>query len=341
MRDRQLDIYRALLMLYIPCIGHNAYWLGNVVEPYLSFVLFVIPQVFFVSGAALSLHETKRGIWTTIVNRFKRIVAPFYIYAAVMLGVIGVFSTLFLKGTMFFRLLPFDIMAYTWRDVLDVILCLNIPHCPYMAHLWFIPLYLVLSCTFPLQVKLMKRVNRYVYLAICVILFLLAQGFTHISFLRELLCYNVFLVAGYLFYKRDNEALTALIGVGAAALLIANQYLLGGHFCTMQSHKFPPDWVYFTYNVMMLCLLSLFFRRATLSYNKIFRIWNERGYNIYLYQSLSLWIVYGVHQTGIFNSSSMMVNFFVDAILIFLLSTAISYVAYPLEKWVMRRLGLS
>ena len=340
MRDRQLDIYRALLMLHIPCIGHNAYWLGNGVEPYISFILFVIPQVFFVSGAALSLHESGRGILSTIYSRFKRIVVPFYIYAAVMLGVIGVLSTLLLKGTIYFRLLPFDIMAYTWSDVLDVILCRYIPHCPFMGHLWFIPLYLVLSCTFPLQVKLMKLVHRHVYLGICLILFLLAQGFTQISFLRELLCYNVFMVAGYLYYKRDNEAVTALIGVGAAALLLANEFLLGGSFCPIQGHKFPPDWVYFTYNVMMLCLLSLVLRRFTLPYNKIFRIWNEQGYTIYLYQSLSLWIVYGVHQTGIFDSSSHLVNYTVDGILIFLLSMAISSVAYPLEKWVMRKLRL-
>lgn len=289
----------------------------------------------------MSLHKSKRGIWSTIVNRFKRIVVPFYIYAAVMLGVIGGLSTLFLKGTEFFRLLPFDVMAYTWRDALDVLLCLDLPHCPYMTHLWFLPLYLVLSCTFPLQVKLMNHINRHVYQATCVILFLLAQGFTQISFLRELLCYNVFLVAGYLYYKRDNEAITAIIGVGAAALLLANEFLLGGHFCPIQGHKFPPDWIYFTYNVMMLCLLSLLFRRVTLPYNKIFRIWNERGYTIYLYQSFALWIVYGIHQTGIFDSSLLWVNFLVDAILIFFISTAISYLAYPFEKWVMRHLRLA
>ena len=341
MRDRQLDIYRALLMLYITCIAHNAYWLGNGTEPFLSIILFVIPQVFFVSGAALSLHKSTRSIWSTIINRFKRIVVPFYIYAAVMLGGIGVLSTLLLKGTEFFRLLPFDILAYTWRDALDVLLCLDLPHCPFMAHLWFIPLYLVLSCTFPLQIKLMEHINRYIYLAASVIIFLLAQGFTHISFLRELLCYNAFMVAGYLFYKRDNQVLTALLGVGAAVLLLANEFVLGGHFCPIQDHKFPPDWVYFTYNVMMLCLLSLVLRRITLPYNKVFKIWNERGYTIYLYQSLGLWFVYGIHQTGLFNSSSNVVNFIVDGLLVFALLTAMSRPAYSLERWVMRHLPSS
>ena len=92
---------------------------------------------------------------------------------------------------------------------------------------------------------------------------------------------------------------------------------------------------------MILCFLSLVFRRITFPYNTIFRIWNERGYTIYLYQSLVLWFVYGLHQTGLIKCSIMPVNFILDLVLVFILSTALSYVTYPLEKWVMRKVGLS
>lgn len=341
MRDRQLDIYRALLMMHIPCVAHNAYWLGNAVEPYRSFVLLLIAQAFFISGSAMSLRKSKITLWGIFVNRFKRSIAPFYIYAAVMLGGIGVLSTLLLKGTKYFRLLPFDVTAYSWQDVLDVILCWDLPHCPFMAHLWFIPVYIILYCSLALQTKVMKYFNRYVYLAMCVVLFLLVQGFTNLSFLRELLCYNVFTVTGYLFYKRDKERITAIIGFSALALILANEFIFGGHFVPLQDHKFPPDWIYLSYCVMILSFLSLVFRRITFPYNTIFRIWNERGYTIYLYQSLVLWFVYGLHQTGLIKCSIMPVNFILDLVLVFVLSTALSYVTYPFEKWVMRKAGLA
>ena len=328
-------------MMHIPCVAHNAYWLGNAVEPYRSFVLLLIAQAFFISGSAMSLRKSKPGLWGIFVNRFKRSIAPFYIYAAVMLGVVAVLSTLLLKGTPHFNLMPFEISAYTWRDAVDVILCWDIPHCPFMAHLWFIPIYIILYCSLSLQIKLMKHFNRYVYVAICFALFMIAQAVTDISFLRELLCYNVFTVTGYLFYKRDSEKVTTLIGVSALALILANEFLLGGHFVPLQDHKFPPDWIYLLYCVMLLCFLSLFFRRVTLPYNTIFRIWNERGYTIYLYQSLVLWLVYDMHQLGFLNTPYMVLNFIIDGILVFGLSTALSCVTYPLEKWVMRKVGLA
>lgn len=340
MRDLQLDNCRGLLMIYIICFGHAMYWLEDGVEPYLSLTLCAIPAVFFIAGAAVQVTKTKRGLGATIYNRAKRIVAPFYIYALVMLAM-GVVATLTLKGGDHFRLLPFDVSAYQWKDILPIILCSDIPHYPFMAHLWFVPLYFILSSTFCLQVRLIQHVNKHVYMAACILLFVAAQAFTDLMLLRELLCYNIFLVAGYLYYKRLKSNTLMIIAAVGAVLLLANSFVLGGHFCPMQEHKFPPDWVYVTYNVFAVSVFCLFFRYVTLPHSSILKIWNERGYTIYLYHSLVLWIVYVIHQVGYLNFQSLLLRTVIDITLVFLMSTALSFITYPFEKMLMRKLHLT
>ena len=336
MRDTQLDIYRALLMMYIPCVIHVMYWLGNGSEPYLSLLLVEMPLVFFLSGAAFSVSRSRRGLWSTFLNRVKRVVLPYYIYAAVLLA-IGLVVTLLCTKMGRFTSWPIDITRYDWKDVAAVLLCHNIPQFPFIWHLWFIPPYLILSCTFPLQTKLMQKMNAWLYLAICLALFLIAQALTSISLLRQVLCYNVFMVGGYLFYRKLNSTKIALAGAAALALVLVGVWGLGADFCPMQGHKFPPDWMFVLYNLFVLCLIALVVSRFTISNNRFFRIWSERGYNIYLYQSVVFAIVH-VLRLKTYCDLSVPVRTLLDAGMVLILSTGLSYLTYPVERFVMKKL---
>ena len=336
MRDTQLDIYRALLMMYIPCVIHVMYWLGNGSEPYLSLLLVEMPLVFFLSGAAFSVSRSRRGLWPTFLNRVKRVVLPYYIYAAVLLA-IGLVVTLLCAKVGRFTSWPIDITRYGWKDVAAVLLCHNIPQFPFIWHLWFIPPYLILSCTFPLQTKLMQKTNAWLYLAICLALFLIAQALTSISLLRQVLCYNVFMVSGYLFYRKLNSTAIALAGAAALAIVLVGVWGLGVDFCPMQGHKFPPDWMFVMYNLFVLCLIALVVSRFTISNNRFFRIWSERGYNIYLYQSVVFAIVHVLRQKTYCDLSAP-VRALLDAGMVLLLSTGLSYLTYPVERFVMKKL---
>ena len=340
MRDEQLDIYRGLTMIYILCIGHGLYWLRNASEPVLSIILFVIPIVFFIAGAAISLRKSNRGLWATVLNRINRVAIPYYIYAIIMVA-IGLLATLFLRGTDYFRLMPFDISGYGWREVKDILLFQKIINCPFAAHIWFVPLYLVLSCTFPLQERLMKHINKHVYILVCILLFLAAQAFTHLSFLRELLCYNIFMVAGYLYYRRIKAWVVAMVAVAAASALAIYMFACGGLICPMQGHKFPPDWIYPTYSMMVISLISLVLWRIKLPNNRILQLWNRRGYTIYLYQNIVFWIVMVLHQEGVINLPLSPVRTLLDSLLIFLLATALSFLTDPLERFVLHKLKLT
>lgn len=339
MRDTQLDIYRALLMMFIPCVIHVMYWLGDGREPFMSLLLVEMPLVFFLSGAAFSVSKSRRGLWATFINRVKRVVLPYYIYAVVLL-IVGIFFTLALKATGRPQIFSIDLSRYGWKDIAAILLCHDIPQFPFIWHLWFIPPYLILSCTFPLQVKLMEKLNSWAYLAICLALFFIAQCFTGISLLRQVLCYNIFMVCGYLFYRKMKTATIAMGGAVALVAVLVGVLLLGVGFCPMQSHKFPPDWLFVVYNVLVLCVIALVFSRVKIKNNRIFRIWSERGYNIYLYQSVVFAIVHILRQKTYYDMSTPMVRTLLDAGIVFLLSTGLSFLTYPVEKFVMKKLRI-
>lgn len=305
----------------------------------MSIMLFAMPSVFFISGASLSVSKSNRGTWETVKNRFKRVVAPYYIYALVLI-LTGIISSLVLNWVGLSRHAFFDITQYDGEDYLNVLLAKYIPQFSFIWHLWFIPPYLILSCTFPLQVKLMRKINRIVYFAVCLGLFLIVQALPDLTLLKQVLCFNIFMVAGYLFYKQTNTRTRALTGLISLAIILAYLFLLGGNFCPMQDHKFPPDWVYVVYSLFAISALSLVLGNINLKYNLVFKIWNERGYNIYLYQSVVYTIVSILRQKMPLDLPLPGLRLLLDASLVFLLSTALSYLTYPLERWVMKKLKL-
>lgn len=339
MRDRQLDIYRALLMMYIPCVIHVMYWLGDGSEPWLSLLLVEMPLIFFVAGASLSVSRAKRGLWETVINRLKRVVVPYYIYAAVLLC-FGIIATLALKAMGLSHLFALDLSQYGIKDVASILLCHDIPQFPFIWHLWFIPIYMILSCTFPLQVKLMEKTGKWSYIMACVLLFCATLFIKDISLVKQVLCYNIFMVAGYLFYKKAKPSTTAVAGVIALAIVLVGVFLAGVSFCPMQGHKFPPDWLFVAYNIFVLSLVSLALSRIALRGNCLLSIWSERGYNIYLYQSVVFTIVHLVRQKTYADIPAPLVRATLDACMVFVLSTGLSCITYPLERIVMKIMRL-
>lgn len=84
-RDRQLDIYRSISMIYILCVIHVVYWLWIGSEPLKSILLIEMPIIFFISGAAARLsYKDNRKFGDVLLSRFKRVLVPYYIYALVV-----------------------------------------------------------------------------------------------------------------------------------------------------------------------------------------------------------------------------------------------------------------
>lgn len=335
MRDSQLDNYRGLMMMYV-LFGHASYWMFDLEEPYLSFVLFAMAQVFFISGASLTVSVPRHGLLDTVVGRLWRVVVPFYIYASVILVVFFLAGAL-MGDTSRFGFMPLRLGDYGWRDVLSIILCSDVPQVPYNSHLWFLAPYLAVSCIFPLEQWLMRRFpSRHLYMVFCIALFLLSQSVVENELLREVLCYNVFMVAGYLYYRRCKMWTRVLAGLAAGTVLAAYVLLLGGHFCPMQGHKFPPDWVFMMYGFFALCLLSVVLGCVKIPANRFLRLWSERSYTIYLYQSVVFVVVENIRQLTYARIPHSLVWVVGDTVLAILLSTLLSFVTYPIEKTVCK-----
>lgn len=67
-RDSQLDLYRALIMIYIVCWIHGIYWFDTANDVVKSISLFEMPIIFFIAGASQKLSKPK-GVVQTIRNR--------------------------------------------------------------------------------------------------------------------------------------------------------------------------------------------------------------------------------------------------------------------------------
>ena len=330
MRDTQLDIYRALTMMYIVCIIHVLYWFRMGGEPFKSIALFEMSVVFFISGASLSIKKTERGFFATLWNRIKRVLLPYYLYAFVLLtlGALWLLAKEGMHANLSYRLLFIKMILF----------CEDIPRFPYIWHLWFILPYLILSCTFGVQIKLMKHMPLWLYVAGCIVVFLVSERLSAPALWRYVFCYNIFMVGGYLCYKRLSMIQLLIVAVTAAIVLFVVK-LLGASLTPMQTHKFPPDYVFVVYNIFALSSLSLVIGKLTPPSWRIIDIWNRRGYTIYLYQSLVFTIVFPVHSRLVLIGCPYLLHLTADILMVFVLSTALSYVTFPLEKAFLNLIG--
>lgn len=346
-RDIQLDLYRALSMIYVICVTHILFWLNIGSEPILSIILIEMPVFFFISGAVLSLKENHHQLLETILNRLKRVVIPYYIYSLVTIGIIAILTVYCLYFQPQFESIyglklscnKIDICSYNWTDFLNILLCNDIPQAPFAMHLWFILPYFILSSTFCIQIKLTKKINRWIYTLFSIILFLLIQAITTNILLNNIFCYNIFIIIGYLFYKNINNYYIYLIG-GISFGILAIYATTGGWITPMQYHKFPPDYVFLLYNIFTLCFLSILFSKLSIPNLKILQLWNVRGYTIYLYQNIIFFLIYPVYLLQISRIPYKTVQWGICAIIMFIASTITSYFAYSLEKWVMCKLKI-
>ncbi len=318
-------------MIYILCVVHVTYWLGTFGQPISSLILFEMPVIFFISGAAISLGGKHRGLLPTLANRAMRVLAPYYVLAALCSIAFLVFSLvrghdILQKHTavvIFKALWPTD-------GALPV---------PYTRHLWFVTPYLIVCCIFCFYQKLADRSNRYVFLIAFLSLCAFVQMLTDNMLIRNVVFYSFFYAAGYLCYNKMTVNQMTLVGICSLSV-VALLYVFGWKG-SMQLHKFPPDMLFLCYGITSLCILGIILNYITIPQNRLLRIWNTNGYTIYLWQNVTFAIfTYG---TAIFmeNSAKLLpvIDFVFKALSIFIIATVLSFVVVPFERNVIRRIG--
>ncbi len=333
-RDLLLDAMRAYAMIYIVCVVHLFYcWLWPS-STLVSLLLFEMPAIFFIAGAS-ARHSQSHSFWQLLVGRLRRVVLPYYVYAAISLVV------LFATGL--------AAEPFVMREMLMVLIGDEIPGLPYAWHLWFILPYLVVSVSFHFQRRWAERYGIGYLLLVAAIACLACSAFSlsgtdlhQMAGLRRIvchnllyvLCYNVFFVAGFVLYRRFTVARTMavlLIAVVLAAVLAVSSGEAGclkGWVVAipdMQVEKFPPTIVFMLFGTAALCLLSLVIRRTGLPYPSIVAFWNRHGYTIYLYQNYCLWLFVAAFSEALLSTLPLWLVIPVGMASLFVLNTVFAY----------------
>lgn len=291
-RDIQLDCYRAAVMIYILAVVHTVYWFGIGSEPLRSFVLIEMPLIFFISGASISVRNKKETLREAVLNRFKRVYIPFFIYSIVLLVIASVLY--WLRDSETFMAAFAD---KKWMDLGRSILhsrsSLN------TSHLWFLFPYFIISTSSPLQLRAIGKIGRNKYMVILLALFtityilweIIPAEYTIKEWARDVKFYmmwNIFYVAGIQYYKKTNKKCMIGGGIAILSLFILLYSLIGG---SMQDYKFSASYMFLIFGIGVIFVFSIIFSYAKIPDLKILRIWNRYGYSIYLYQNIAFFII--------------------------------------------------
>ena len=343
-RDKKLDTYRALTLIYIVCVIHVSYWLFPIqFEPYIKgLLLWEMPAIFFIAGASAQMSR-KKSIREQIVSRSKRVLLPYYEYALLCLLLLTGLSVLPLTA----REISYKITDYNISDFLSVLLAQKIPGVPMVRHLWFVVPYMLVSISFPLQRTWVER-YRTKYLLACIIVFVCVEQLfriIHIDYFQYhwilrfvvfnivyFACYNIFFIAGFLFYKKIRKKHIVMILITSLLIFII---LTNGRITDMQGEKFPPTSVFVSFSTVWLCLLG--FVKIPALKGTIMNRWNSYGFTMYLYQNFAFLIFH-------FTAAQVIpqvvgwgfLGFIISVIALFIISTLLSYITVPYESFMSR-----
>ena len=289
MRDKNIDIYRGCVMMYMTCFVHLIFWMKFFDYPYKSWVIIGSPASFMVAGAAFSLASQKK-YFVYVKRRVYRIVRPYWLYAAMVL------STLTLAHFLF----GIDSLP-TRNEVLGWLLFSAEVKYPFICgHLWYIAPYIIISLCAPLLYKWWKRLKPHIVLVVALFLaaIFFADQFSFSKNVRYAFVYGLFYVLGF-YYK--NIRISRMQQVLASIVLFAVSFLLhqyGGYSINMQENKFPTNLMFTVFTLFALLTFKDVLawgcmRLYSLKGGKwIIDIYNKYVYSIYLYQPFSFLLLY-------------------------------------------------
>lgn len=289
-----------MLMVYIITVVHGFFFLNVYAGPGATLILFEMPCIFFISGYAYALSlqgglrmETKRDYWNYLKTRAARILIPYWVYAAVCLGLI------FLKGnpTLTGSAAATTATLLAWLNPVEYGSGHSVSMLNY--HLWFVAPFLGVTFLLPLLVKAVNRVKLPIPLLIVAggVLILGGEWLPAGNLPSSVLTYATWAVLGYVVGSgRFGPMLSRpqLLALGAAAvMLLLGAWSLSWATLDMQANKFPPNTAFFLFGIAWFSLLwsatSCVTDSAVARLNAMrwFRPFVNKGYSIYMWQGLA------------------------------------------------------
>lgn len=302
-REVGLDLGRGLLMAWIIVVIHGIFWLGVAPRGPGSWLLFEMPPIFVITGAAYFLGEgAKQGrlrpgnYLDFLMRRGVRIYVPYLAYVLVAALIVtimkwgGPLSVEEIGARLWSWLNPVTRGAgHTWKML--------------SWHLWFVAPFLIVTALMPLITT--RRLPGFVkpwMLAAPVGLLVLALG--QVTFpppLDDQLIKNTVFYAFWASFGFMLAAMPKRWGMGDYALVLA--LAAGGMFAAsslqptsvtldMQHNKFPPNAVFFLFSCAWMAALLIGARltretqREALARSPLVKPFMSAGYSIYLWQGV-------------------------------------------------------
>lgn len=307
-RDRELDVYRGLSMIYIVGVIHTLYWISTIQTVLKSLFLFEMAVIFFVTGASYTLG-TQKNYFEYLISRIIRVLIPylgfglFVIFLDYIARILGTSITQsnfidFIKQCLNpFKLPPVTISFVTW-------------------HLWFIPIYLMFIPLIPIMYKVfqfLKNKLKYLPLVVVAILVFYIQDLEGLDTIKKIVFYSFWIYSGFFYKEYKTIEIKPIINVVISTLLVSIVIILAlqkGYTIDMQKNKFPPNFIFLIYMMAMFSILYMF-RKIILKLsdikglNKTIQIYAKHGFTLYLYQPFTYLLIYPIYLNVICLSESI------------------------------------
>jgi len=324
-----LDVARGLLMAYVVIVIHGSFWLGIIPAPANSILLFEMPLIFIVSGAAFAHAPqplTLRSYGLYLFSRGVRILAPYWAYTFVCALIV-----------IYARQLPAMETFVAWLDPFR-----GAGGHAYMMlswHLWFVTPFLVVTALMPLLARLpvWRMAPLWVWAASGALIVLAVDTYwpraTELD--RESVSYMLWALFGFglgagaaRFATRDY----GIVLVGALAAMTLALTLYPTHTtAVMQANKFPPNAMFFLFSCAWVAVWLIAARMLDAKWIEgLAQAWwlkpfIKSGYSIYLWQGLGYTVASLVGRPSHW-------NVFVIWLVAIALTVALGMLASPLER---------
>jgi peptidoglycan/LPS O-acetylase OafA/YrhL len=305
-RNGAVDAARGLLILYIIVVIHGLFWLNLLPQAISSWLLFAMPAIFVVSGYSYALYERSRAdqgenqwrasyYFAFLLHRLIRILLPYFVYA---LGCVILITALAAIG---------EAPSYAAADLLPAWIDpfrfgRNYSVAMLNWHLWFLPMFLIVSAMLPLATRIKPFKNPAIWILLIVAVgaeFLLAQvRFPNEQLFKEVVFYLSMALAGYyLAQARDYfspSKLGMVAGLSLAMLAVLIWASGDSRSLNMQLNKFPPNHLFLLFSCFWMALILLITSQSTgwsRLGDRLARSWWLKpfvlhGYSIYLWQGM-------------------------------------------------------
>ena len=297
-RDRFLDYLRGSAIIWIILV-HTFYlkdFFPYTVEK--SYILFEMPVLFFVSGAALyGSHQRHSAIGRFVTRRLSRLLVPYALLAVVCLS-------------LYYALTIADGKAISWRQAADWLVLYPRDTVPVYVgeYTWFVRAMVFVSLAHLGLVRLFDRPRwRWLTAGALVALVVLVPlyngpGHTHVGFVQTTAFYSFFVYVGYAYSAKQlpSRLIPYLASTALAALALAAVVHLGVYSGDLQADKFPPNLAYGLFGVAWLSVF-LALRARILAWvdqsgpvRRVIQYYNDHSYALYLWEGFGFWAVDGI-----------------------------------------------